>query len=602
MTITYTRGRESQPLGSKIRTYKGIGVSPGIAIGRALILEKQVADVFRVPIKPEDVPNEVARFREALEKTKADLQQLKEKVSRSIGDEYASIFDAHSMIVSDPSFADKVIQKIESDQVNAEWTIFEVQEELEARFESFENEYLRDRGADVQDVGESLLKNLQGIAHHDLSEIDHDVVILAQDLTPSDAVHFNRRPIVGFATETGGRTSHTSIIAKSLFMPAVIGVPRLTEIIDNEELVIVDGYEGTLIVHPTPALIEEYRSKVTRHAEYEQQLLKNRRLKAMTKDGRRITLQANIELMEELDDALKFGAEGIGLYRSEFLYISTSPLLPTEEEHFEVYRRLVEEMAPNPVIIRTFDLGGKKLAREVMGSKEDNPVLGLRALRLCMKHRDMFHTQLRALLRASAYGNMKMMFPLVSGVPELRQAKTLVREIRAELDAESIPYNPDMEIGIMIEVPAAAMIADLLTSESDFFAIGTNDLIQYALAIDRGNENVSYLYEPLHPALLRLIKFVIEAGKTAGIPVSMCGEMAADPLYAIVLAGLGLDNFSMNPSTIPVIKDVLRSVRYRDCKRIAEHALQKKTAQEIEEYVIESVAMRLPQGLVTKNV
>ncbi|MGH9196929.1 MAG: putative PEP-binding protein, partial [Acidimicrobiia bacterium] len=278
------------------------------------------------------------------------------------------------------------------------------------------------------------------------------------------------------------------------------------------------------------------------------------------------------------------------------------PVLPTEEEHFEVYRKLIETMAPNPVIIRTFDLGGKKLAREVIGSDEDNPVLGLRALRLCMKHRDMFRSQLRGLLRASAYGNMKIMFPLVSGIPELRQVKTLIREIRAELDAESIAYNPELQIGIMVEVPAAAMIADLFATEADFFAIGTNDLIQYALAIDRGNENVSYLYEPLHPALLRLVKFVIDAGKTAGIPVSMCGEMAADPLYAIVLVGLGLEIFSMNPSMIPVIKDVLRSVRYRDCKRIAENALEKKTAQEIEEYVIESVAMRLPQGLVSKNV
>ena len=589
-------------LRSGIRTYKGIGVSPGIAIGRALILEKQVADVFRVPIKEEDVGSEIDRFREALAKTRADLQALKEKVSRSIGDEYASIFDAHSMIVSDPSFADKVEQKIESDQVNAEWAIFEVQDELEARFESFDNEYLRDRGADVKDVGESLLKNLQGIAHHDLSEIDHDVIILAQDLTPSDAVHFNRRPIVGFATESGGRTSHTSIIAKSLFMPAVIGVPRLTELIDNEDTVIVDGYEGALIVNPPAPLIEEYKSKVTRHAEYEKQLLKNRKLKTITRDGRRLTLQANIELVEEIDDAVKFGAEGIGLYRSEFLYIAKSPLLPTEEEHFEVYRRLTEAMAPDPVIIRTFDLGGKKLAREVMGSEEDNPVLGLRALRLCMKHRDMFRVQLRALLRASAFGNMKIMFPLVSGIPELRQVKTLIREIRTELDTEGVAYNPDLKIGIMIEVPAAAVIADLLATESDFFAIGTNDLIQYSLAIDRGNENVSYLYEPLHPALLRIIKFVIDAGKTAGIEVSMCGEMASDPLYAIILAGLGLENFSMNPSSIPVIKDVLRSVRYRDCRRIAEVALQKKTAQEIEEYVIESVAMRLPQGLVPKNV
>jgi phosphotransferase system enzyme I (PtsI) len=587
---------------SDIRTYKGIGVSPGIAIGRAVIIEKRVASVYRVPIREEDVPAEVTRFLEALEKTRDELLELKQKVSRSMGDEYASIFEAHAMMVGDASFADKVVQKIESEQVNAEWALSEVEEELQARFQSFDDLYLRERVADVKDVSERVLVNLQGIAHHDLSEIKHDVIIIADDLTPSDTVHFNRRPIVGFATEVGGRTSHTSIIAKSLFMPAVIGVPRLTRTIDNDELVIIDGYEGTVMVNPTPAMIEEYQSRVTRHSEAQRKLLENREIPAITKDNVRISLQANIELPEELDDARKFGAEGIGLYRSEFLYISKSPVLPTEEEHFETYRRLAESVAPDWCIIRTFDLGGKKLAREVMGSKEDNPVLGLRALRLCMKHRDMFTTQLRALLRASAFGKIKIMFPLVSGVQELRQVKRLIREIMSELDEQKIAYNKDLKIGIMIEVPSAAIIADLLATESDFFAIGTNDLIQYSLAIDRSNENVSYLYEPLHPALLRLIKGVIDAGKRAGIPVSLCGEMAADPVYATVLIGLGLEIFSMNPTSIPVVKNVVRAVRYRDCRRIAEIALQKKTAQEIEEFVIESVAMRFPEGLVNKEV
>ncbi len=594
--------KSSKGVRSEIRTYKGVGVSPGIAIGRALIIDNKVATVFRVPIKKDDVESEIGRFREAVEKTKEDLKKLKATVSRAIGDEYASIFDAHAMIVSDPSFTENVIQKIENDQVNAEWALWEVQEQLEAKFENFENEYLRERGADVKDVAENVLRQLQGIAHHDLSEIEHDVIVLADDLTPSDTVRFNRRPIVGFATETGGRTSHTSIIAKSLFMPAVIGVPRLTEVIDNEELVIVDGYEGTIVVNPTPALIEEYKTRVTRHAEYETRLLENRELDAVTKDGRKVSLQANIELVEELDDAVRFGAEGIGLYRSEFLYISKSPVLPTEEEHYALYRRLAEAMAPNWTVIRTFDLGGKKLAREVIGSHEDNPVLGLRALRLCMKHLDMFRTQLRALLRASAHGKIKIMFPLVSGIQELRQVKALIKELMAELDGENIPYNKELQIGIMIEVPAAAVIADMLATEADFFAIGTNDLIQYSLAIDRGNENVSYLYEPLHPALLRLIRFVIDAGRKAGIPVSMCGEMAADPLFAVILLGLGLETFSMNPSSIPVIKNVVRSLRYKDCRKIVETALGKKTAQEIEEFVIETVAMRIPEGLVSKGV
>ncbi|MGZ8709385.1 MAG: phosphoenolpyruvate--protein phosphotransferase, partial [Thermoanaerobaculia bacterium] len=421
---------------SDIRTYKGVGVSPGIAIGRAVIVEKRVSSVYRVPIREEEVPAEVTRFLESLEKTRDELHDLKVKVSRSMGDEYASIFEAHAMIVGDASFADKVTQKIEIEQVNAEWALAEVQEELQARFASFDDDYLRERVADVKDVAERVLVNLMGIAHHDLSEIEHDVVIIADDLTPSDTVHFNRRPIVGFATEVGGRTSHTSIIAKSLFMPAVIGVPRLTKIVDNDEMVIVDGYEGTVVVNPTPAMISEYRSRESRHEEAVTKLLENRDLAAVTKDHHKISLQANIELIEELDDATKFGAEGIGLYRSEFLYISTSPFLPTEEEHFNIYRKLAEATAPNWCVIRTFDLGGKKLAREVMGSKEDNPVLGLRALRLCMQHRDMFKTQLRALLRASAFWKIKIMFPLVSGIQELRQAKTLIREIKNELDAE----------------------------------------------------------------------------------------------------------------------------------------------------------------------
>ncbi|HET8799299.1 MAG TPA: phosphoenolpyruvate-utilizing N-terminal domain-containing protein, partial [Thermoanaerobaculia bacterium] len=319
---------------SDIRTYKGIGVSPGIALGRVVIIEKRVASVYRVPIREEEVVSEVTRFKESLDKTRDELLDLKLKVSRSMGDEYASIFEAHAMMVSDPSFADKVAQKIENEQVNAEWALAEVQEELQARFASFDDEYLRERVADVKDVAERVLVHLQGVAHHDLSEIAHDVVIIADDLTPSDTVHFNRRPIVGFATEAGGRTSHTSIIAKSLFMPAVIGVPRLTKIVDNDELVIIDGYEGTIVINPTPALVAEYQSRVSRHEEAERKLLENRNLAAETKDHHQISLQANIELVEELDDAIKFGAEGIGLYRSEFLYIATSPDLPTEEEHF----------------------------------------------------------------------------------------------------------------------------------------------------------------------------------------------------------------------------------------------------------------------------
>src|SRR3989454_8972808 len=381
LMLTARASRPATSTRRDVRTYKGYGVSPGIAIGRAVIIERREASVFRVPIREEDVASEVNRFMESLEKTRDQLIELKQKVSRSMGDEYASIFEAHAMIVRDPSFADKVVQKIESEQVNAERALSEVQEELQARFQSFDDEYLRERVADVKDVADRVQTNLQGIAHHELSEITHDVIILADDLTPSDTIHFNRHPVIGFATEAGGRTSHTSIIAKSLFMPAVIGVPRVTKIIDNDEMVIVDGYEGTIIVNPTQAMIGEYQSRGLRHEEAERRLLENRAEPAVTKDNRRVALQANIELVEELKDAVRFGAEGIGLYRSEFLYMTKSPLLPTEEEHLQLYRKLAEALAPQECVIRTFDLGGKKLAREVIGSKEDNPVLGLRGLR-----------------------------------------------------------------------------------------------------------------------------------------------------------------------------------------------------------------------------
>ncbi len=586
----------------EIRTYKGTGVSPGIAIGRALIIEKDIGNVYLVPIKESEIDREIDRLHVAIDKTKAGLRELKAKVSRSIGDEYASIFEAHLMIVSDPSFGDQVMQHIVDESMNAEWALQLVKEELEARSASFDDESVSDRGEDIRDVAQNVLQNLLGFERHDLSEIDHDVIMLAEDLTPSDTIHFNRKPIVGFATAAGGRTSHTSIIAKSLFMPAVIGVDRLIEVIDNDEMVIIDGYEGTVVVNPNPALIAEYRGKVFRHAEYERKLLENRDLDAITKDNVSVRLVANIELIEEVDDALRFGARGVGLYRSEFLYISKSPELPTEEEHFEIYCKLAKAMDPHPVIIRTFDLGGKKLAREVIGTKEDNPVLGLRGLRLCMKHRKMFVTQLRGILRASAHGPIQIMFPLVSNVQEVRQVKSLLKELKRELASEGIAFNPDIEVGIMIEVPAAALMADVLAKEVDFFAIGTNDLIQYSLAIDRGNENVSYLYEPLHPALLRLLKFVIEAGKSEGIPVSVCGEMAGHSLFAIALVGLGLEVFSMNPSSIPVIKNVIRELRYKDCRKMIESALTKATAQEIEEYIIETVALKFPEGLVTRTV
>ena len=600
MTDTAAKMQRSR---NDVRTYKGIGVSPGIAIGRAVIIERREASIFRVPIREEDVVSEVNRFLEALKQTRDELAELAQKVSRSMGDEYASIFEAHAMMVSDPSFADKVVQKIESEQVNAEWALAEVQEELQARFQSFDDEYLREREADVKDVADRVQTNLQGIAHHDLSEIKHDVIILADDLTPSG--HDPFQPPADRRLRDRGRRADVAYVDHR--QVAVHAGRHRRAAPDEDRRQRRDGdrrrlRRHVLIVNPTQAMIAEYQSRVLRHEEAE------------TKSSREPHAAGGHQGQSPDHAAGEHRARRRAqrcdsIRRRRHRPLSLGISLHLEKPAAADRRRASAtlsgaggRLAPRDCVIRTFDLGGKKLAREVIGSREDNPVLGLRGLRLCMKHRDMFSTQLRALLRASVVGNIKIMFPLVSGVQELRQVKSLIREVKEDLDSEGLEYNPKLKIGIMIEVPSAALIADILAQEADFFAIGTNDLIQYSLAIDRSNENVSYLYEPLHPALLRLIKGVIDAGKKAGIPVSMCGEMASDPIYAVVLIGLGLEIFSMNPSSIPIIKNIARSVRYRDCRRIAELALQKKTAQEIEEFVIESVAMRFPEGLINKSV
>ena len=391
----------------------------------------------------------------------------------------------------------------------------------------------------MQDIARHLIRALQGVSHHELSEISGDVIVIADDLTPSDAVRFGRQGVVGFAIESGGRTSHTTIIAHSLNIPLVTGLPGITRLAAHEDPVIVDGTAGVVVLHPTAAVIDEYER---RQRDYDQRtllLLATRELETRTRDGVAVQLMANIDLVEEVAEARRYGAQGIGLYRSEFLYIERTPELPSEDDHYALYRRLVEEMAPHPVIIRTYDLGGRKLAREVMDTREENPVLGLRGIRLTLARPQVFRTQLRGLFRAGAHGDLWVLLPMVSTVEEVRAFRAFGDEVRRELAAEGVPHCERYRLGVMIEVPSAALIADHLAAEVDFFAIGTNDLIQYSLAVDRNNEHVTHLYQPLHPAMLRMLRFVVEQADEHGIPVSVCGEMAADPLAAAVLVGLG---------------------------------------------------------------
>ena len=569
---------------------QGMGVSAGIAIGRAVSISTRVGEVFRIPIPEEDVEAEVERFEEAVRQARAELGKTRARASEKVGDELAAIFDAHVLLLADPGFLGRVVDRIRSRRVNAEWAVSKIAEEIDEQFAHIDDSYLRERSEDVSDVSRHILRALQGISHHELSEIEDDLIIIADDLTPSDAVRLGRKRVVGFPLETGGRTSHTTIIARSLHLPAVVGLEGLSERITDAARVILDGDEGLLIVHPTPEVLLEYRRRKGELEKKEESLLETRELTTVTRDGVRVHLMANIDLPEEVDEAVRFGAEGVGLYRSEFLYIEKSPEQPTEEEHYQLYRRIVETAAPHPAIIRTYDLGGRKLAREMMDTREENPVLGLRGIRLTLARREVFRPQLRGLFRAALHGDLWIMLPMVSTLEEIREFRAYTAEVMSELERDGVPFRRDIKLGSMIEVPAAAMIADALATEVDFFSIGTNDLIQYSLAVDRNNEHVAHLYQPLHPAILRMLRFVVASAGQAGIEVSLCGEMAADPRFASVLVGLGLRRLSVSPRLVPKIKTWIRELDSRRLAEVTLRCLDLRTATEVDELVDLSLA------------
>jgi phosphoenolpyruvate-protein phosphotransferase (PTS system enzyme I) len=580
---------EAQPM----QVLRGMGVAGGIAVGRAVVISTRLNEVYRFTLAEEVVDAEVARLHAALRHAREELERTRGRAGELLGDELAAIFDAHLLLLSDRTFLGRIEQRIREARVNAEWAVRRTAEELDDRFARIDDAYLRERSQDLTDVSRHLLRSLQGLAHHDLANVGGDVVIVADDLTPSDAVRLGREHVRGFVIESGGRTSHTTIIARSLHLPLVAGVEGVTQMSTDEDPVVVDGENGVVVLHATPEVLEEYRHRQGDLARREQEQLRTRDLQAVTRDGVEVLLMANVDLPEEAEEVRCFGASGVGLYRSEFLYIEKSPELPTEEEHLAIYRRLVEAAAPHPAIIRTYDLGGRKLAREVMETHEDNPVLGLRGIRLTLARPDVFRTQLRGLFRAAVHGNLWVMLPLVSRLEEVRRFRQVADEVMAELEREGLPFRRDVPIGIMIEVPAAVMIADVLAREVAFFSIGTNDLIQYSLAVDRNNEHVAELYQPLHPAILRMLRFVVASARSAGIEVSLCGEMAADARYASLLVGLGLRRLSMSPRQIPEIKTCLRELSAARLEELALQCLELGTAAEVQRHV-ESFLKGLP--------
>lgn len=577
------------------KTLKGIPVSSGIGIGRAFLLDRRKIKVEKYPISAEDVAHEIERFHKALDLAKKQLMEIRDNLLRELGDKgHAHIVDVHILILEDEMLINEAIKIVEQERVNAEWALRTVLSQFVNIFEGIEDSYLKERRSDIEHVGERILRNLVGKTISNIDELDQDVIVIAHDLSPADTAQMHKGKVLAFATDMGGRTSHTSITARSLEIPAVVGLENVSATVKTGDPVIVDGNEGILIVNPTPAEFRNYLDKQKHYKYIVSELLRLKDQPAETYDGYRIELKGNIEFFDEIPHLLSRGAEGIGLYRTEFLYMNKKEA-PTEEDHFRVYKKLAKQITPYSAVIRTLDLGGDKITSHLHEEDEPNPVLGLRAIRFSLKHQDLFKLQLRAILRASAYGKLKILYPMISGIDEVRQANDILNNVKQELLSKGIYFDEAIQVGVMIEIPSAAMTVDFLAREVDFFSIGTNDLIQYSIAIDRGNEHVAYLYEPLHPAVLRSVKQCVVAAHSQGIRVAMCGEMAGDPLCTLILLGLGLDELSMNAPSLPIIKKIVRSVRYEQAAEMAYRAMILSTASEIEDYVEKAMKRLFPE-------
>jgi phosphotransferase system enzyme I (PtsI) len=576
------------------KIYKGIVASPGVVIGRAYLLDRRKIVVAGQRIEEVSVKDEVSRFKRAIELSKAQLEELKKRFSKGLGKSHLYILDTHIMLLEDKLLVDGTVKRIKESRINAEGALKQTIAAIGEKFDLIEDDYLRERKHDVEQVGERVLSNLVGHKQESLANIRDEAVIIAHDLAPSDTLMMRKDKILGFATDAGSRTSHTAILARSLGIPAAVGLENITAAVKTGDVVILDGLHGVVIVDPDEETFLDYLKKQRRYKYFERELEKIKTLPAETLDGHVVVLQGNIELPEEATSPADHGGTGIGLYRTEFLFMNRATM-PSEEEHYKAYRLVAEKAFPQEVVIRTLDVGGDKVGMPGSFEKEANPALGLRAIRYCLQNRDLFRIQLRGILRATAHGNIKILYPMISGLTELYETKRIMEEVKAELRAEGTAFNEQVEIGVMIEIPSAAMIADLLAREVDFFSVGTNDLIQYTLAIDRQNEHVAYMYEPLDPAVLRLLQSVSVAARNAGIRLAMCGEMAGDPLYAAILLGMGFEQLSMNVASIPWVKKVVRSVRMQDAVELAALVMQQPTAAQARKTAERFMEERFPE-------
>ncbi|MFA6562814.1 MAG: phosphoenolpyruvate--protein phosphotransferase [Verrucomicrobiia bacterium] len=559
--------------------YRGIAVSPGVVRGQIYVYRPQEAAVEKRSVRDEDIAGEFARLEQAVIKTRQQLIEIPQSLGKEMGDDKPGIFDAHLLVLDDPMLMEQVFKRLKTEKLNVEFILQEVAEQYTQALAKLRDTYLRERAADVRDVSRRILRNLAGAEHDELQRLPGPRIVLTQDLSPSDTALMDRSKVLGFATEMGSRTSHTAILARSQGIPAVVGLHEIGREIASGHEALLDGYTGLLIVNPSVETLYEYGQIEIRWHSIEDRLRLLRQEPACTRDGCAIRLAANIELEEEIKTAVEHGAQGVGLYRTEYLFLNRKGF-PTEDEQFAAYSNVARGMKPHEVIIRTLDVGGDKILVAGEHAREANPFLGWRGVRFCLDQPDMFKTQLRAILRASAEGNVKMMYPMISDLQEVKRANELLNVCREELRREGKPFSEQMEVGLMIEVPGAAIIADVLADHAAFFSIGTNDLIQYSIAVDRGNERVAHLYAPTHPAILRLIRNVVEAARSRNIWVGVCGEMAGDPVMVPLLLGLGVNELSVSAVAVPAVKYIIRSIAMPDARALAEQALRCGTAGE----------------------
>ncbi len=581
------------PLAATNHTICGIAASPGIVIGRALNMGRRKSKRRKhTHLDDEAMAFETERFKDAVNVAEHQLTDIRNQFAENL-EEYISIIDSHILMLRDKMIHDRTLELIRSQKINAEWALETALNQVRSAFSQIDDRYLRERVHDVEHVAVRIFRALEGRAVDPFDEIEEPVILVGRDFSPEDTIRMQTDKVLGFVTEMGGVTSHTAIVARSLEIPAVVGAENVCKEMASDDMLIVDGNTGHIILHPTEEQLAEYRELQRQYEVQRQKIGEYTHLPPETIDGLKVQINANIEMLEEAGSAILHGAGGIGLFRSEFYYIGRE-MLPDEESLYLLYKELLLRMAPLPVTIRTLDVGGDKLAGSLGQAKEANPALGLRAIRFSLREPKIFITQVRALLRASVHGALRIMFPMISSLCEVKRVKEIMREVKNSLDQEGIPYAPHIETGLMIEVPSAVSVADVLACEADFFSIGTNDLIQYALAIDRGNEHVAHMYEPLHPAVLRMIKQVVDVGHEAGIEVGLCGEMAGDITYLPLLLGLGVDELSMPPLSIPYVKRMVRHSTAEEMEALAHEALQCMSAQEVVELLGERLPSRYP--------